>query len=355
MVEAPDLGSLRAELRAAGLFEPREGAAWFKLVVLATGLVTCLVALAHTPVWAIPFLIVAAAVCSTSIAMLGHEGSHKAFSKSPARNTLIQYVAFPLFSGLSALYWRDKHDRKHHGHPNVPDLDPDLKPWPFVSCREDLATVGPFRRWIIRTFQSWGMWLWAPLMALGMRRMSLWYLAGHARAHGVDRFWILDVACIAAHYTMWMVVPSLIWGPLIGIGVYSLIWAGVGVMLILVFAPAHIGLPLIVNPRKDWVHQLETTRNLAMPKWLSWFFIGLDYQVEHHMFPKISHPALPEAAVITRRWCEERGLPYKSVPYLYGLADASRFMHRMWKISAIAVEPEPGPEPTSSVIVDLAA
>jgi fatty acid desaturase len=344
MQEAPDLGSLRAELRAAGMFEPKEARSWIKLLFLGSVVAGCLVGIAHAPVWAIPLLIFVAAVFATSTAMIGHEGSHKAFSRSSFRNTIVQYVTYPLFSGLSALYWREKHDRQHHGHPNVHELDPDLKPWPFVSSANDMETVGPFRRFIIKTFQSWGVWLWAPLMALGMRRASLVYIVGHARKHGVDRFWLFDVACLAAHYFMWMGLPTLLWGPLAGIGVYAAVWALVGVMLILVFAPAHIGLPVVVSPRKDWVHQLETTRNLRMPKLISWFFIGLDYQVEHHLFPKIPHQSLPKAAEITQRWCEQRGLPYKSVDYLYALADASRFLHGAWKI------PLPEPEDASPVV-----
>lgn len=331
-MNAPDLGELRSELRAAGLFEPREARNWAKLTVLAVGLVACLIGIAHVPWFVIPVLIVVAAVFSTSIAMMGHEGSHKSFSSSPARNVVLQYVTFPLFSGLSALYWRDKHDRQHHGHPNVPDRDPDIKPWPFVSCREDHLSAPAFRRWIIRSFQSWGVWLWSPLMAAGMRRLSLHFLVSHRRQHGFSWLWLLDVVCVLAHYTLWMVVPSLIWGPLIGIGVYTAVWGLVGPMLVLVFAPAHIGLPLVLDPRRDWIHQLDTTRNLEMPRFVSWFFIGLDYQVEHHLFPKIPHQSLPRAAAITSAWCHARGLPYKSVPYLYALGDASRWLHRAWKV-----------------------
>jgi len=334
MREVPDLGSLRAELRAAGVFEHREARSWCKLAILLAGVAGTLVAIAHAPWWAIGPLIIACAVFSTSTAMLGHEGSHKSFSASSARNTIVQYVTFPLFGGLSALYWREKHDRLHHGQPNVYERDPDIKPWPFVSCREDHEQCRPWRRWFQRNFQGWAFWPATPLMAAGMRRVSIQYLVEHARKRGIDRMWILDVVCLAAHYFMWVVLPSLLWGPLIGIGVYSLVWGAVGVMLVLVFAPAHIGLPLVEEPRHDWVHQLDTTRNLEMPRTLSWFFIGLDYQVEHHLFPKIPHQNLPRAAAITARWCRERGVPYKSVPYLYALGDSTRWIHRAWKTSA---------------------
>jgi fatty acid desaturase len=336
MDAVPDLGTLRAELRAAGVFEPREARNWAKLVVLLSCVAGCLIGIAHAPWWGVTLLIVAAGVFCTSVAMLGHEGSHKSFSRSAARNTILQYVTFPLFSGLSALYWREKHDRLHHGQPNVYDRDPDIKPWPFVSCREDHDQCPPWRRWFQRHFQSWAFWPATPLMAAGMRRVSIHFLIAYGRTQGVDRAWLLDVACLVLHYTMWMVVPSILWGPIIGIGVYTLVWGVVGVLLVLVFAPSHIGLPLVEHPRHDWVHQLDTTRNLQLPGVVSYFFIGLDYQVEHHLFPKIPHQSLPRAARICARWCRERGLPYKSLPYLAALGDSTRWIHAAWKTPATA-------------------
>ena len=109
-----------------------------------------------------------------------------------------------------------------------------------------------------------------------------------------DRQEILDAACQLGHYAIFLVLPIVIWGP-IAFAIYAATWAIVGVMLALIFAPAHIGLPIIVDQNCDWEHQLETTRNLALPRWLSWFFVGLDYQVEHHLFPKIAHQELPRA------------------------------------------------------------
>src|SRR5689334_12328569 len=104
-----ELGSLRAELRMAGVFEFREARSWIELGLMATALAGCLVGIALTGWVGAIFLIPVASVFATSIAMMGHEGSHKSFSASPARNTLLTYLAFPLFSGLGALYWHNKH------------------------------------------------------------------------------------------------------------------------------------------------------------------------------------------------------------------------------------------------------
>ena len=327
----PELGSLRAELRAAGVFEHRELQSWLKLAFLMAGVTASLVGIWVFGFWSAFLLVPVCAVFATATAMIGHEGSHRSFSRSPFRNAVVKYLTFPLFGGLGSLYWHNKHDLLHHGHPNVEGVDPDIKPFPFVSSRSEHEKCGPGERWFQRTFQSWAFWPMSTLMALGMRRSSILYLV---RAKRTGAWW-LEVACMIVHYTCWIVIPSLIWGPLVGFGVYSAVWALCGVFLALVFAPAHIGLPIMAAQNHDWIHQLETTRNLQLPRLISFFFIGLDYQVEHHLFPKIPHQHLPRAAAITHAWCEKHGIPHLSVPYLYALGDAARFIARAYERDAV--------------------
>lgn len=326
----PELGGLRAELRAAGVFEHRELQSWLKLAFLFAGAAGALVGMWALGAWSALVLIPACAVFCTSAAMMGHEGSHRSFSRSPLRNAILKYLVFPLFSGLGSLYWHHKHDLLHHGHPNVEGVDPDIRPWPFVSSRGDHERSPAYLRWFQRTFQSWAFWPMSLLMALGMRRASILYLVGAKRT----RAWWLEVGCMTLHYTGWLVIPSLVWGPLVGFGVYAGVWALCGVFLALVFAPAHIGLPIMSEQNHDWIHQLETTRNLELPRVVSFFFIGLDYQVEHHLFPKIPHQHLRRAAAITEAWCARHGIEHLSVPYLHALADAARFIAFAWQRDA---------------------
>jgi len=325
-----NLGDLRAKLLAAGVFEPRELRGWVKLAALATALAGCLLGIAWLGWWGVPLAIPTAAALSTSIAMFGHEGSHRSFSRSARRNALLVYLAFPMFAGLGALYWRDKHDRRHHAHPNVEALDPDLTPFPFASSRGGHEASGRATRWFQRVFQRWLFWPMATLMTIGMRRTSLAYLAHQPRR----RAWWIEVGCLAVHYTGWIVVPALVWGPLVAIGTYFAIWALVGVYLALVFAPAHMGLPVLARPTHDWQHQVATTRDLQLPRAVSFFFVGLDYQVEHHLFPRIPHQNLPLAARITRAWCQHRGVAHQAVPYLAALANSARFMASAWSRDA---------------------
>jgi fatty acid desaturase len=305
-------------------------------VFLAAIFAASLIGLTRTGSLAAPLWISVAAVCCTSIAMLGHEGSHRSFSVSPTRNALLVYLTFPLFSGLGALYWRDKHDRRHHAHPNVEGLDPDIKPFPFASSRGDHEACSAGERWFQRVFQRWLFWPMATLMPIGMRRSSLLFLARHSGKR--ERTWWIEVVCLVGHYAGWIVVPSILWGPFAAAGVYLSIWGVVGVCLALVFAPAHMGLPIVGVPNHEWQHQLATTRDLQLPRPISFFFIGLDYQVEHHLFPRIPHQNLPLAARITRDWCERHGLQHNAAPYLSALAGAERFMRDAWSKDAVLPE-----------------
>jgi fatty acid desaturase len=332
-----ELGCLRAELRAASAFESCELRSWGKLAFLSVVLAGCLIGLARTASFAAPLWIVAAGVCCTSIAMLGHEGSHRSFSRSPTRNALLVYLTFPLFSGLGSLYWRDKHDRRHHAHPNVEGLDPDIKPFPFSSSRGDHDACGRGERWFQRVFQRWLFWPMATIMTLGMRRSSVLFLA--RVPHKRSRAWWIETACMAAHYIGWIVIPSLVWGPLAIAVMYLALWGVVGVCLALVFAPAHMGLPIVGEANHDWQHQLATTRDLQLPRAISFFFIGLDYQVEHHLFPRIPHQKLPLAARVTRDWCHRHGVAHHREPYLVALRSAERFIRNAWAIEAVAIEP----------------
>jgi fatty acid desaturase len=326
---------LRAELTAAGVFRHHEASGWLKLGGLIATVVASVGAAFLGPIWLAFLTIPIGAACATTAAMFGHEGSHRSFSASPRRNALMNYITFPLLSGLSALYWRSKHDGAHHGHPNVHEKDPDIILWPMTSSSQAHAETRGFRRWFQRHVQGWAFWPLTLMLAEMMRASSVKYLVDHARRHGVDRLWVYDVACLVAHYTLWLVLPSLVFGILPALIIYFAVYRFVGIFLALIFAPAHMGLPVILDQNTDWQHQLETTRNLRLPRVLRFFFVGLDYQVEHHLFPKIPHQELPRAAAITAAWCERVGVPHLEIGYRDAVVSVTVFMRDAWKIPAL--------------------
>lgn len=326
-----DIRDLRDELKEAGLFEKREGNTWFKVLGLMTllgGLITAHVML---PLWASVLLMPVSMVVTTTISLYGHEGGHRSLSRSNFRNDLLLYLTFPLFSGLGALYWQHKHNVKHHNHTNIQDEDPDLELWPMAASVTVYNRSGRFQRWFQRNFQGPMFWPLTFMLAYSMRASSIEYTLRFPRENKINRRWVQDVLCLLGHYTLWLGGGYFFFGWW-GLLFYFVLWSGVGFLLASIFAPAHMSLPVLSDHSDRWRLQFDTTRNLGMSKLMSWFFVGLDHQIEHHLFPAIPHQHMHAAAEITQRWAARNNVPYYKVEFFTGMADVSRYMKEAWHL-----------------------
>lgn len=332
MITATDLQALRGELAASGAFEHRTWGSLAKLGLLWLALAAALVAVALLPWWCALWLVPLAAIPAVSAAMIGHEAAHGSLAASRHQNEILLHAVFPLFGGLGAQYWKHKHNHLHHGHPNVIGRDPDMNVWPMALSSEEHAGSGPVRRWVQRHLQGYLFWPLTLLLAFSMRVDSWRYVAGRLRTRGLDRAIAIDVACMLGHYAIWLALPMVWFGVWPVLLVYGGLWATSGLLLALVFAPAHIGLPVHAAARRGgWEQQLDTTRNLVMPSWLSWFFVGLDHQVEHHLFPRIPHQNLGRASKIVALWCAHVGAPHHRMEYAASIRQVTRHVRLSWQ------------------------
>ena len=332
MISTSDIRALRSELTDSGAFAHRTAQTWAKLaaLLLAFGAILALVVI--LPWWCALVLVPLAAIPAVTAAMVGHEAAHGSFSSSKTHNEVVLHLVFPLFGGLGAQHWKNKHNHLHHGHPNVVGRDPDMNVWPMALSSEAHAASGRFRRWLQRTWQAHLFWPLTLLLAFSMRYDSWSYIVRRARAGKVDGALVLDAACLLAHYALWLAVPMLWFGAWPVILVYAGLWSTSGLLLALIFAPAHMGLPVMDrDDRRGWDIQLDTTRNLAMPRWMSWFFVGLDFQIEHHLFPRIPHQNLGSASRIVEAWCERIGAPYQRLSYGSSICQVTRHVRLSWQ------------------------
>jgi fatty acid desaturase len=220
----------------------------------------------------------------------------------------------------------------------------------MASTAVEHRRSAPARQWFQKYLQGAMFWPLCMMLVWSMRGSSVAFLYDWARKKGIDRAWLADAGCLVLHVCCWVVVPYMAFGAW-GVALYAGIWTLVGGALSAVFAPAHIGLPIVEDPQDIWRLQFETTRNLTMPKWLSFFFIGLDYQIEHHIFPLIPHQSLPEVSKITRDWARRNNVPYQEIGYLSGLADVTRHMNNAWNIepnTVVQLPLQPQDKPTES-------
>ncbi|MBI3726035.1 acyl-CoA desaturase [bacterium] len=316
---------LRDEFAAAGLGKPAAGKLLAKFLLLVGLAAACLVAaLSVEPIWAKALIAIVGCWFNVSATMCGHDASHQAASSKRWVNDALAWLAFTTLGGLSNVYWREKHNLKHHPFCNVGSKDPDVHEWPFTLSAEQHATSP----WIMRQFHKVQAWAFYPIVFFFMApalRLSGWThdLRAIRDARGTKRRdAALDFGFLLLHSFLWLGAPLLLGASWQTVAIVNVTVSCLGgLYLTFVFSPAHMPSPVVSEYHDPLLLQLATTRNLNT----NWFFrftlIGLDQQIEHHLAAKMSHFDLPKARPIVKAFCARHGLPYQESGWLRGLLD----------------------------------
>ncbi|MBL6884461.1 MAG: acyl-CoA desaturase [Candidatus Poseidoniaceae archaeon] len=341
MAEHP-MADLRKKLKEANLLVKPTMKSWFKAILLLVVVCSLYSAHIYLPLKFGLMLIPITALFSTTLAMTGHEGVHSSACQSKAGNTSLAAIIFPLFAGFSMEYWREKHNVKHHAHPNVVNVDPDIHSWPFTFSQEEYKTSGPIRRFFQRHLQGWTFWPISLLVGHLMRFDGLKYIATKpfkSKKKRITKIWLLDTALILVHFTLWLALPILLglsWQ--VTFGFYVLLWSLVGTCLTAIFIVGHAGRPIITEYDQNWRLQIETARRIKLGRIGSFFFVGLDYQIEHHLLPAMSHFNLPKAAPLVKEYAEERGWKYEELGFFRALWQSTVSLHHAWKTPSLVLD-----------------
>lgn len=280
------------------------------------------------------------AAISLGLAMAGigfdiqHDGGHRAYSD---RSWVNKAMALTLdLLGGSSYVWHWKHNVHHHSNPNVAGLDVDIDIQPFVR----LSPEQPWRPW--HRFQRGYTWALYGFLAIKWHFVDDFkdVLTGRIgtqpfpRPKGADLFWF--VAGKLFFFSWAFVVPSFfhpVWQVVLGYLVASVV---VSLALALTFQSAHCvvgaAFPAEEGAKTEWaMHQVQTSLDFAPrhPLW-TWYLGGLNYQLEHHLFPKLCHVHYAEIAPIVREVCEAHGVKYQVMPSVRAaLASHSRWLGEM--------------------------
>lgn len=260
-------------------------------------------------------------VCSGSMGLATntHTSCHGASSDKRWVNRALTYFGYPFFLGLSATYWMQKHNVMHHGSPNVVGMDDDirLKPW-FAFYQTEVNNSGPLARAYFRV-QWLGMPLAALLLGAQLQVYSFMYLYGVARG---KRGWVgahwLDISFVGLHWLVWLALP-MAFLPVSHVLLFNAAWlAIIGCYLFAVFAPAHFPaeaavLELEGRGKDNFLLQTSTTVNFRTGFYGDLICSGLQYQIEHHLFPGISHVHYPAMRPLVQEFCERNGYPYRTM------------------------------------------
>ncbi len=258
-------------------------------------------------------------VIFTQIAFLTHEAAHRQIlDGGPANDRLARYLAASI--GMSYSWWDAKHSR-HHANPNRVGKDPDIEVDTISFLVEDAAEARGLRR-LLTLRQGW---LFFPLLTL--EGLNLHYLGiRHLMSRGPVKGRWLELSLIAARFALYLTPIFLVLPLGMAFAFLGVQLAVFGVYMGASFAPNHKGMPVIAHDaRLDFFSkQVRTSRNISGGWWATALMGGLNYQVEHHLFPSMSRRHLAKAREIVREFCEDHDVPYTetSLAASYGIVIA---------------------------------
>lgn len=267
-----------------------------------------------------------------------HDGAHGSFSTVKWVNHL---AAFSLnILGGSHFMWNMKHNVIHHAYTNIDGVDDDIdiKPWMRMSSTQPKYAMHRYQHiyfWFLYAM-LYIFWIFIlDYQKYFKRRIGAMPLKKMETSDHLV-FWGFKLL----HLFLFVAVPIYILGfvPwLVGFSVFAIV---AGLVISIVFQLAHTvehtSFPMpdeVTNKLEDeWaIHQLKTTANFApQSKIISWFVGGLNFQIEHHLFPKISHVHYPEIGRIIKQTCAEFNVPYIEYPRMrHAIASHVNFLKQM--------------------------
>lgn len=308
--------------QSTGQSRHANGAMIFKIAVLFGTLISaylCLM-LITLPGWAMLTLAVLIGFTSALIGLnVCHDAIHGSLFKSSKWNKFFG-LTFN-FVGANAYVWSITHNQLHHTYTNIPEADEDVDAVPGVRTSPTLK-----RRWFHRfqhiyAFLLYGLATVSWVFLKDYKKMFAKKLGNRERSNHPVKEYVTLFAFKLVYYAVFVVTPYLVldvhWGWILG-GFLLSHWVE-GITLALIFQLAHIvegpQFPIPNDEGKvedNWaVHQLRTTANFARGSYAAfWLCGGLNYQVEHHLFPGICHIHFRSISKIVKSTAEEFGLPY---------------------------------------------
>ncbi|MEU0670537.1 acyl-CoA desaturase [Streptomyces lavendulocolor] len=319
-----DFARLSRRVARAGLLDrrPLYYTVRFGLVLLAfAGGGYALFALGDT--WLQLALAAVMSVVFAQVALISHDLAHRQVFSQRLHSEIGGRIAANLLMGMSYGWWMNKHTR-HHANPNHEERDPDVAPDILVWSERQASQANGLARFIGRR----QAYLFFPLLLL--EGLNLSFNSFRALRSPTMKRPFLEGTLLVIHFVVYFgaVFAALPPGKAFAfIGVHQ---ALLGVYMGCVFAPNHKGM-LMVTPgmKLDFLRrQVLTSRNVRGGRFVDAAMGGLNYQVEHHLFPNMPSPALAEAARITREFCAEKGIPYYETGLLRSYREVLGHLHR---------------------------
>ncbi len=320
-----DFGPLRTIItnenllaRRTGWYARKSGWLLLTLVVMVGGLVAL-----HGSWWAL-LLAPVAAMVSAQISFLGHDAGHQQISSSRGLNRVIGILTANVLAGISYGWWQDKHLR-HHANPNHEGLDPDVGEGVIAWSEEQAAKKTGFFRWFARHQAT----LFFPLLTLEGWNLHVAGLRALRERPAKSRAW--ELGLLVLHFGVYFGFLFAVLSPAQAI-LFVVIHQGLyGFNLGAAFAPNHKGMEMPpAGSRLDHLRkQVLTSRDVTGGPLVDFFLGGLNYQIEHHLFPSMPRPNLKIVQPIIRDYCATVDLPYRASGVIDSYGQCLAYMRKV--------------------------
>ena len=321
--ETNDYAILKKQIKETGLLEAKSGYYWIKTIVAMALVGIGAVVAIFAPNWWILLLDAAfMGFASTQVALLAHDVGHRQGYRGRRTNRIARAVFGNVMLAVSHSWWNDKHNQ-HHATPNHMDMDPDIQFPMIVFDKDQIKSRATWLRPLI-SIQAFVLVFLLPFQAVNMRLVS----AQHLFDSKAERPW-LQAGLLGIHVVAYAALLYLIGWPLAL--PFVLIHQGVfGLYNSSVFASNHKGMPVVQEGgRMDFLReQVVTSRNVSGHPLTDFWYGGLNYQIEHHLFPTMPRCNLSKAQPIIEKFCVERGISYHSTSLFTSYREVLSHLHK---------------------------
>ncbi|MEU7653158.1 acyl-CoA desaturase [Micromonospora taraxaci] len=325
-----DRGSEYADLsrlvRNAGLLDRRPRRYAARVTAVLGGLVLLGVLFVRLgPSWWQTVTAAGVAVLLAQLAFLGHDAGHRQIFRSRRANDVVGLVCANLVTGISFGWWVDKHNR-HHAHPNTEGRDPDLMVAPLSFTAGQAAAQRGLRALFVRHQAA----LFFPLLLAEGLHLHGASVRAVVRRGGLRRR-RTEAALLVVHFAGYLGAVLLVLSGPQAIVFILVNQAVFGLYLGSSFAPNHKGMPILTEADNlDYLRrQVLTSRNVRGGPLIDALLGGLNYQIEHHLFPSMPRPNLHHAQPLVRQFCADHDVAYHETTLIQSWAQGLAHLRAM--------------------------
>ncbi len=323
----PNFVELSREVRAAGLLDLRPVRFALRIALntalLSAGFVAFFVL--GDSWWQLAVAVFMGFVGGQS-AFMWHDAGHKAMYAHKGLATAMGRIHANLINGVSYGWWVVHHN-KHHSHPNHLELDPDIGRRTIIFDISQYAQRRGGQKFVVR-YQHVMFFVMLVFEAVKLHRTAVLALANRG---SVRRPWV-EGLLLAAHAAIYLGCLFVVLSPVKALVFLAVQQAVLGLYLGLLFAPNHKGMEIRAEDEEklDWLErQVLTSRNIRPNPVVDFVYGGLNYQVEHHLFPTMPRMNLGRCRLIVRDYCLRHGMPYHEVGLVRSYAEVAAFLHEV--------------------------